>query len=151
MTTREITDEIVAWADQLIPELEYAFNHATDEHGGLPDIAVEVTGINFTTAPVEGRLAKLQQIEQTRTKIWDLEVILVVPPDPAQDAENMLKDFSDRLLDDFLVPAGNIRSRFAWVNDTPRVSFRPPLVEFEDGTRGRIVTLFMQVGQQVEV
>jgi hypothetical protein len=75
---------------------------------------------------------------------------LVVTPDPPGEAEGFLKDFTDRLVDDLLVDP-TLSGRVAWVNTNPRVSFRPPFVEFDDGTRGRIASLFIQVGQTLEV
>ncbi len=149
MSTKTLTNAIMDWGVEVLPEVQEAYDHATDERAGLPDIAVEVTGWRITAGPVDQRLAKLQ-VQQQDMKVTDLEFILVVAPEPAETAEDQLKDFSDRLVD-ALLQDPSLGNRVAWVNNNPRVSFRPPLVEFEDGTRGRIVTLFLQVGQTVEV
>lgn len=151
MTTDELTTHVVDWAVSVLPELSGSYDHATDErYKGLPDIAVEIVSMRVTDIRGDGRMAKLQQIQQLRMKQYDLELILVVDPDPPEQAEAFVKDFADRLVDN-LLSNKTLGGRVAWVNDTPRVSYRPPFVEFTDGTRGRIVTLYLQVGQQVEV
>lgn len=149
MTTAEIIDNIVEWIVGVLLEMKETYDHATDERGALPDVAVEISEYRVTDAVLDARLAKLN-IQQMRSKVFEIEVILVVAPDPPGDAENALKDFTDRLVDDLLADP-TLSGRVAWVNTNPRVSFRPPFVEFDDGTRGRIASLYMQVGQHVEV
>jgi hypothetical protein len=149
MTTTELIENIVQWVVGVIPEIKDAYDHATDQRDSLPDVAVEVNEWRVTEGRQDARLAKLN-IEQIRVRVYELEIILVVTPDPPGEAEGFLKDFTDRLVDDLLVDP-TLSGRVAWVNTNPRVSFRPPFVEFDDGTRGRIASLFIQVGQTLEV
>lgn len=150
--TKDITQEVEAWAVSVIPELETSFDHAESEHAeGFPDIAVEVTNTHISDGiTTDSRLAKLQQVQQKkRVQIFDLELILVTKPEPAHDAEDFLKDKTDALIDSALSRTEPTTSGF-YFNMSPRRNFRPPMVEFDDGSRGRIVTLYLQVGKPME-
>lgn len=151
--TGDISAAIIDWAVLVLPELTGSgYDYATDErYKGLPDVACEITGWALQDFPgADRRLAQLQQIQQSRMKLYDVEVIIAVPPDPADEAEAALKDLTDRLTDDYIKNA-NMRGMVAHASGTVRVAFRPPYVEFDDGTRARIATVYLQVGQQVEV
>jgi hypothetical protein len=148
----DISAAIIAWAVEVLPELDGAgYDYATDErYKGLPDVACEISSWALNDFPgADRRLAQLQQVQQLRMKTYEVEVIIAVPPDPADQAEAALKDLTDRLTDDY-IRGVNMRGKVAQTSGTVRVSFRPPFVEFDDGTRARIATVYLQVGQQVD-
>lgn len=151
ISTEDTVEAVSEWAVATLPELtDKSYAYATgDRVLGLPDIAVEIVDYSVNVDVASGTLRQIQQIEQIRLKVTNLELILVVPPNPPSEADKALKDFSDRLVD-ALLKDKTLGGRVSWAGNTPRVSFRPPYVEFDDGTQGRIVTLYLQIGQQLE-
>jgi hypothetical protein len=154
MTLKEFSDAVLDWAVETLPELNAStYDHATDERTKpFPDVALEVVDVRRGGAPtgIDTRLAKIQQVQQIVVRTVDFELILVVDPEDPQVAEDQLKDFVERIFN-ALEEDKTLGNRVQWVDDSPRASFRPPFVEFDDGTRGRIVTLFMQAGYKLEV
>lgn len=151
LSTKQVTLALESFCIEVMPELEGSYDYSTDEqYKGLPDVAIEVQDLSVGAVPVSSNLRQIQQIEQARTFTWNVQILIIVPPEPAADADTALKDLTDRFISRVLLDK-TLGGRVSWVGDSPRASFLPPFVEFEDGTQGRFVTLYLQVGQMTEV
>lgn len=145
--TQAIADAIVAWTRSKLEAIEtgYAFP-ADTKTGMLPDVAAEVQKIslqrtNSEDFPVSG-------IEQVVVRTFDFHLIFLVDSDPADAATAQLEEFVDTMTEAILADP-SMEGALVNVALSPLfdASFTPPFVEFEDGTRGRIATMELKVGE----
>lgn len=149
MTLEEAVTALSAWLPTVAPELtDKVYNHVPGPKPlGLPDCVIEVarTGI--------------EEVGSTRFRFWDIqqkwvyfvEVSLSFMVDNADTdaAATYLRDLENRLLMGILAnPTLDGGVPFA----SPAVSFdfTAPFVEYEDGTKGREMTMTLAVGDLVE-
>lgn len=144
---KDVTQELVNWAGDLLPALNGKYSFAPEyKDKGLPDVACEIVNVRKSVESPEQGWA-LEHIEQRSMRIYEAELLFMVPPEPPQDASNALADFIDTLTES--LEAGALRDSFSSVSTEYNASFRPPFVEFDDGTRGRQVTLQITVGERI--
>lgn len=148
--TQDIADAIVAWTRSHLEAIQtgYAFP-ADTKTGALPDVAAEIQKIslqrtNSEDFPVSG-------IEQVVMRTFDFHLIFLVEPDPADVATVQLEGFVDTMTEAILADP-SMEGALANVAIAPifDASFTPPFVEFEDGTRGRIATMELKVGELLD-
>ena len=84
-------------------------------------------------------------------RVFDFNLMFLVEPEPADVATKQLEEFVDTMTAAILADPsmGELLPNVALspVFDT---SFTPPFVEFEDGTRGRIATMELKVGEVID-
>jgi hypothetical protein len=149
MNHADIGDKLIAWADGVLPELQGTYSHAPDRKDQpFPDIAAELIEIGYTEAPAAD-VPDIQQIQQARVhQVSRWELILVVDPDPADEADTTLKDFTGRMAAAALADR-TLGGRVTQIGKDFSFSFRPAFVEFDDGSRGRAATMNLAVADLV--
>jgi hypothetical protein len=152
IATADIAQALEDWVVATLPDLQGSYDYQTAEKTQpLPDVAIEVGQV--TTAESTGD-ASLESfgfgIEQTALRNWTVSILLMVPPEPGQEASAQLAGFIDTLQADILQD-GTLGGRVPWSSKETRASFTPPFVQFDDGTRGRVVTLEVTVGERVPI
>jgi hypothetical protein len=149
-TTQEIADAIVEWTRGKIPALETGYAFPADEKtGDLPDVAAEIQRIKIQRTSTENFPAA--GVQQVLIRVFQFNLMFLVNPDPAEEATKQLEEFVDTittaLLEDpsmgELLPNVSLSPVF----DS---SFTPPFVEFEDGTKGRMATMELVVGELID-
>lgn len=149
MNHEDIGARLIEWADAVLPELAGSYAHAPDKKDQpFPDIAAELIDIGYTEAPAPG-VPDIQQIQQAvvhQVSRWEL--ILVVDPDPPDQADTTLKEFTGRLATSALDDA-TLGGRVTRIGKDFSFSFRPAFVEFDDGSRGRAATMNLAVADLV--
>lgn len=151
--TPTLTALIEAWAVATCPELSgssYEF-HPSQKSKPLPDIAVEVNDVSTGYTPsdvgLEGPVGGAGW-QQAMFRAWIIELMLMVDPTDPGAAETQLKGFSDALQNSVLSD-NTLGNTVPWVNRRMKSTFTPPFVQFEDGTRGRLMTMTIVAGEVV--
>lgn len=145
-----MAERLSDWAVETLPELG---TRVTDYASGqkkyaLPDLAVEIQSVEMRQAdPAD--FPELS-IEQAFLRVYAYDLLLVADPADEQAASDQLSDFVDRLTQSGVDDA-TLGGRVPGVALTFSASFTPPFVEFDDGTRGRLATLSLTVGEPIEV
>ncbi len=154
MTTSAVAAAVEAWIVEIIPGMDgktYDY-HASQKSHPFPDAAIEVDEVRQGDTPRDVGMddinAAPQGWEQAVYRSWTIRVILITDEDPPTEAEANLQEWSDTNQDAVLSDR-TLGGRVQWVSHNVRSGFTPPFVEFEDGARGRMVTVEMLVGAAV--
>jgi len=148
MTIQEVAEALIAWVLAECPTIAGSYDHPPDEkHQALPDVACEVTDVETKQADERFRAFAVQQLE---VRVFEAELLIVVDPDPAQTATFALYGFIDALQAAAKADM-TLGSRVPAASPFTRASFRPPFVEFDDGSKGRIATLSIGIAEPLEV
>lgn len=148
MTTDQTAEAIVEWVVATIPEIESSYDHAAERKTQpLPDVGIEITDVEIR---LDDERFPLYQIENTAVLSRQFDILLMVDPEPAQTASDLLASFADQLIvslaSDFTlggrVPAAALGLRFR---------FNPPFVRFDDGTKGRVTTGTIIIGEPINI
>jgi hypothetical protein len=146
VTGQQLADALVAWAIDVIPELDASASRSSPENAWpLPDIAVSV--VETTQDPGVAIGGGGTRLQQGATRVRRCAVLLAVEPgqsaEESDSASRMLYDFSDRLMDQLLTDEtlGGHLPKPGRVRKHADCSFDPPFIEFDDGTRARIATV----------
>lgn len=149
MTSNDATQNLVEWARETLPELQAVYDHVpATKSDGLPDMVAEVarTGVDMGGS----ERFRFWDIQQRAIYFVEAELSFMVDNSDTAAAATQLRDFENRLLMGVMEdPTLGKRVPFA----SPLVSFdfTSPFVEYEDGTRGREMTMTLAVGDVVEV
>lgn len=146
MTSQQVADALVAWARATCPEIAtgYAYPPAA-KPGALPDVAAEDRRVLIRSD--DDRFPR-RSYEQTRLRVFEMELSFMVEADPPDTATNTLRSFSDRLFAAVLKD-NTLGGRVPSAAEEVTATFDPIFVEFEDGVRGRVMTIEMAVGEEV--
>lgn len=113
----------------------------------LPLVIAEVQRKRREQSPEE---FAARQYQQTTVRVWNVELTLLVSPDPAWTASHTLYDMVDTL-EDALFKDVTLGGRVSYAEKVVDASFDPPEIEFSDGTVARQATFQMTVGELAEV
>ena len=142
-TTLETVTAVIAWVEAVLPEIppERTYDFPSmSKPNALPDLAVQVTRTMTSSAPAPGGI---QQLQQRRVDVHELMLAILTNPEPERASTHQLWDFADRL-------KASQRSdptlgQRVMTSDDPVFSLDPPFAEWDDGTRGRLLTVDMAV------
>lgn len=141
METRDIALGVEAWAADLLainsyPEPPSSLGQA------LPLVMAEVTGDRVVQAD-----ARFQNYQQTLMRVWSVDMVILIAPQPEWDASQALYGYVDKISKD-LRTNKTLGGRVPAVTPTYEASYDPPEVEYTDGTVARQVTVRLNVGEQ---
>lgn len=154
MTNEETIDAVLAWVSETVPEIG-ANVYAVVPPGkskALPDCVAELASEGAAREDEDFPFGGLQQVG---IYVWSVGLSIMVDAgqgdagaDTAQRAlEGFVEALKTALFGDYTLGARvQMASALAFGAD-----YTNPLVEYEDGTRGREVTLSMKIGELLEV
>ena len=147
--TQVIADALVDWTRSKLEAGQTGYAFPTDvKTGALPDVAAEVQKISLQRANTEDFPAS--GVEQVMLRLFDFHLMFLVDPDPADEATAQLEAFVDKMTEEILAdPTMENALDNTALSPLFTASFTPPFVEFDDGTRGRIATLELKVGEVI--
>ncbi len=156
VTTADVASAVEAWVVDVIPTLSastYDY-HASRKSKPFPDAAIEIDDVTQGDTPQQVGMDEFHfaQVgwEQVIFRSWAVRILLMTDEDPPGEAEDTLHGFADAIMDG-LIASRTMNGRVQWAGRSARASYTPPFVEYEDGARGRVVTLEVRVGAAVEV
>ena len=134
--------------ETVLPELVATYDHVPSyKPGGLPDVVVEAarTGLDDIAA-TRFRFWRIQQ-----RSVYYVEASLSFMVDNADTAAAaaQLRDFEARLFASVIGDA-TLGGRVPIASPVVEFDFTSPFVEYEDGTKGREMTMTIAVGDLVE-
>jgi hypothetical protein len=148
ISTDEIANRLIAWARDILPDLQGGYPYPEgDRDQPLPDVGCVVnSGELVRSHPDFPQLT----IQQALVQIRRCDLLLVAPPEPIDEWTPKLYGWVDtieqNILDDY-----TLGDRLEAVSPFVSHSNRPPFVQFEDGSTGRMTTVSMVVAQSVPV
>lgn len=146
-----IIDGVVAWVRDVLPEIgeDSAYDYVPEgKAGALPDVVAEVGRIRMATNDPAFPFSSIQQRYIT---IYEVALSIMVDNDDSKAAAATLRDFARRLGASLMRSGGNLGGRVPFVSPFFTFDFTRPFVRYQDGTKGREVTMDMSIGQLVEV
>lgn len=148
MTLEDLIPAVAAWVAETVPELTTVYELATaSKPEGLPDAVL--TPLGSSVVLVNDVRFAMWDLQQRQVYAAELEVSFMVDNSDQGAAQEALTSMEGRLLLSALQdPTLGGRVPFC----SPAISFdlRSPLVEYEDGTLGREMTMTLAVGDLVE-
>lgn len=148
LATKDLAAQIAAWAVSAAPALETAYSYPPADRGLLPDIAILITNAN-----VVQKDARWPARGHALLRVFTVEVLIVVDPDPVDTATDSLTDIADALTFAILADrtlGGRVGSPGASSLTTFASAPDPAEIQFADGTLGRVGRMVMAVGSYLE-
>lgn len=149
MDSEAAVTALVAWVPTVIPEVAgRVYDHVPAAKPlGLPDVVIESarTGIEPGGS---GRFA-FWQLQQAVIYFVEASVSVMVDNDDTALAARLLRSMEARLLRSVLEDT-TLGQRVPFTSPLVEFDFTGPYVEYEDGTRGREMTMTLAVGDLVE-
>ncbi len=152
MTENECAVAVVAWARAVVPELTQGRSWVSAQKSGLPDVMGDVAEKSIVME--DDRFPHLG-IEQAALRVFEVELAFMVDkavgdPDSSADEKETLKlrEFG-RLLEVSLLSDGTLGGRVFMASPIATFNYRLPFVQYQDGTRGRQMTLSLAVAEPV--
>lgn len=148
MRTKEIATAVEAWASSTVTGLN-SYPAPPESLGeALPLVIAEVRNRRRrrTGEDREG----FQQFQQTAARIWSVQLLILVDPNPEWTASQTLYDITDDL-EEAIRKDSTLGGRIPFADSDLDVSFDPPEVEHADGTVARAATMTITIGEQTEV
>ena len=161
MTNEEAIDAVLAFAVAACPPLAghtYDFVPASKPKG-LPDIVAELQSEGVVLEDESFPIARLQQ---AALRVWRivLSVMDDASPADAQDpasvdaahaaSQSRLRGWAEALLEGVMADH-TLGGRVQLASPFVEVAYTPPYVEYEDGTRGREMTVTLSVAEMIGV
>ena len=148
MTSEEAVAGTLAWARAVIPELIAAYDHVpTVKSDGLPDLVVELqrSGVDMGGSD----RFRFWDVQQRAIYFCEMELSFMVDNTDTDAAATQLRGFENRLL---MAVMGDptLGNHVPFASPLIEFDFTGPFVEYEDGTRGREMTMTIAVGDLVE-
>lgn len=148
MDTGTITDGVLAWARETVPELTGGYSYvpaAKDQ--ALPDVVVELNGLETV---VNDPRFPFEAIQQRIIFAHSIGLSFMVDNTDPEAAAETLRRWAD-VLSASLLAGGTLEGKVPFVSPLFRWDFTRPFVRYQDGTTGREATLAITVGDLVEV
>lgn len=149
MSDNECALAVTAWVNEVLPELAEARHWVTMQKTRLPDAVVDVEESGI--ALEDSRFSR-RRIQQAALKVFEVAVLLMVEhnegDEPDRVEQEQLRDFADRLQSS-LLSDGTLGSRVQMASPLVRFTYRLPFVQYQDGTRGRQLTVNFPVAELV--
>ena len=148
LSTEIIAERVADWLREILPELNEAYDHAAERKTApLPDAAVEITDIEIRERDDRFPLFNFQNVT---VKSYQYDVLLMVDPADPEAASDLLASFADRILA-AIAADQTLGARVPAVALGARITFNPPFVRFDDGTKGRLATARIVVGEPIPI
>lgn len=140
---------VIAWVRDTITELEGAYEYVpAGKTQALPDVVGDVGTIEVA---VDDQRFPFASIQQRYIAIFSISLSFMVDNGDAEAAAALLRDMARRLSASLLSTGGTLGGRVPMVSPTFSFDFTRPYVRYEDGTKGREMTMDLAVGELVEV
>lgn len=149
MTPEDAVNAVAAWAqDVLGDDLKWAYPYVpAGKSESLPDLVVEVTRSVIT---LDGEaLFREWRLQQRMVEIHEVMLAFMVGNDDPMAAAVVLRSFGERLQAAWLRSA-TLGGRVPMRSPFCEFDYTTPFVEYEDGTKGREMTMSVAVGDLVE-
>jgi hypothetical protein len=149
MNAETLPNDIVTWVSGVLPELAAAYDFVpASKPDPLPDVIVEV--IRTSVVADGGEVFPFWQLQQRHVEVFEVSLAFMVDNQDPEAAATQLRNFRDRLRDAVL-PDETLSGAVGFRSPFVSFDFTPPFVEYEDGTKGREMTMTLTVGDLVEV
>lgn len=149
MNVEVLPSALVDWASEVLPELAAGYDFVpASKPDPLPDVIVEV--VRTAVAANGAEHFPFWQLQQRHVEVYECSLAFMVDNIDPSAAATQLRNFRDRLRDRALADetlGGRVPFRSPFIS----FDFSPPFVEYEDGTKGREMTMTLTVGDLVEV
>lgn len=146
MTSQEVAEAVLEWAQAAVPVLEGGYDYLPSQKDQLlPDVVVDVAEVEVTRQSAE---FPMSQIQQAWLHIFRCELSFMVENTDPQAAAQSLRAM-EALTTASLMQDGTLGGRVDFVSPYFSYDFTPPFVEYADGTRGREMVMRMSVGEPV--
>jgi len=141
MTIGELAQALEQWVAETCPGITTTYDHEPKAKTDFPEVSAVVKRVTHADAPSQPG-QEIQQVEQSRAKVYEADLIIVVEPEPPDEADDALKAFGDQL-GDAAESDRTLGGRVAGISSEWSFDFHPdaPLLVFDDGSRGRRMTL----------
>jgi hypothetical protein len=150
--TNDLAKAVVAWVldtcDDIVGEYHFA---PLSKSRGLPDVVVEIE--TTTTRLTDDRFPQ-KQLQQAAVRAHTVTASIMVAvgdnDDAAQAGAESLRLFGDQLTQSWL-DDDSLGARVPFTSPTEGivVDFVPQFVRYEDGQRGRMMTVTLVVGELI--
>lgn len=148
MTAEDAPGKLIDWVEAVIPELAHSYDYVpASKPEGLPDLIVEVARTELERDGAE-RFG-VMNLQQVFLDVYTCNLSIMVSNDDPAAAALTLRQFRDRLIADARSNP-TLRGNVLVASPYMVADFTQPFVEYEDGTRGREMTLTIEVGDPVE-
>jgi len=148
MTSEDAITKIVEWAQEVVPELVAAYAHVpTVKSEGLPDLVAELRSTGVGMGGTDR--FRFWDIQQRAIYFVEADLSFMVDNSDQQAAAQQLREFENRLLMGVMGDP-TLGKRVPFCSPLVEFDFTSPFVEYEDGTRGREMTMTLAVGDLVE-
>jgi hypothetical protein len=145
MTSDEVAAGTVAWAREVLPDLQDGYDYSVATKNLLPDVVVEFADQMIRLADTEFPYIDLQETMIVR---YDLILSFMVDNTEPQNAATQLRSFADALILSILQD-GTLGGRVPYVSPFVTFDYTPPFVQYADGTEGREMTMTLSVADPV--
>lgn len=144
--TTELMQALEGWATDAIPGMQTFPDDPTSLDKPFPLVVADAKRERVVSSEPGG----FQQYEQTRLRIWSVELWLMVDPEEAWVAQQELYDYVEKL-GLAMRRDKTLGGRVQFASPEYDASYEPSEVEYPDGTVARAATFRITVGEQVEV
>lgn len=145
--TLEVAQGVEAWASSVIPVLNTYASAPEELDKALPLAISEV--INDNVSSDDGSLPGMGAYQQTNLRFWEIDLVLLVTPEPRWTASHVLYGYVDEL-GKSLRKDPRLGGRVEAASPYYNASYDPPEVEYQDGTIARQVTIRLVVGTTLD-
>jgi len=148
LTHDQVVVKLLDWARVTLPTLQGGYSYVpAAKTANLPDVVCEVNTSLVTDSDPD---FPWEDIQQTWIMVYRCQLSFMVDNGDPKAAAEQLRGFADALRVEALkdrtlgsrVPARSARFSFTW---------SPPFVEYEDGTKGREMSLELAIADPIEV
>jgi hypothetical protein len=137
MDANEAASAVAGWAKATCPDLA-AYDHSPPRKTSpLPDVAVSVARESVRRNAAELGIAVVEfGLEQADVHVLEVELLLMVSPEPADEATRQLQSFVGQLRES-LESDDTLGGRVAAASRYFSATYEPPYIEWDDGTKAR--------------
>lgn len=151
MNENDVAVAATEWARDILPELAEGRSWLTASKTMLPDVVTDVAEKSIVLD--DPRFPNLG-IEQLALRVFEVEMAFMVASDTGSEADKneteTLRDYGARL-EASLIGDGTLGGRVFRAAPVDSVfNYRLPFVQYEDGTRGRQMTLGFAVADPIQ-
>lgn len=149
-TIAQTAQALEEWVAETCPGISTTYDHEPKAKTSFPEVSAVIKTVTHADAPQQPA-NQLQQIEQARAKVYEADLVIIVDPEPPDGADDALKGFADALAD-AAEADGTLGERVFGIGPRFSFDFHPdtPLLEFDDGSRGRRMTASFTVAELMQ-
>jgi hypothetical protein len=148
VTADQVIQAVVAWARETLPELIGSYAYApAGKTEALPDVVADHATIEYLID--DDRRFPWLSLQQTILAVHSVGMSFMVTNANEGAAAAALRGYADALAASLLAD-GTLGGRVPMASPLMTFDFTRPFVEYQDGTRGREVTMELAVGVPME-